>query len=203
VTDTAGQANIGKVDVQLPAVLPSRLTTLQKACTEGQFAANPAGCPPASVVGVATAITPLLPVPVTGPAYLVSHGGAAFPELVFILQGDGVRLDLHGETNIKKGITSSKFETVPDAPISSFETVLPQGPHSVLATNLPVKAKGSMCGQKLVLPTTLVGQNGAVLKQNTKVSVTGCPKAKKAKKKKRAKGARTASHRHGDQGRGN
>ncbi|HEY2283283.1 MAG TPA: hypothetical protein VGH60_07010, partial [Solirubrobacteraceae bacterium] len=153
VTSTAGQANIAKVNLQLPKQLPARLTTLQKACTEAQFAANPAGCPAASVIGSAKAITPVLNVPLIGPADLVSHGGAAFPDVEFILQGQGVRIDLDGKTQIKKGITYSRFETVPDAPISSFETVLPQGPHSVLATNLPLKARGSLCGTKLVIPT--------------------------------------------------
>ena len=184
VTSTTGQANITRVDLQLPKQLPARLTTLQKACTEAQFATNPAGCPAASVIGTAKAITPVLNVPLIGPAYLVSHGGAAFPDIEFILQGQGVRIDLDGRTQIKKGITYSRFETVPDAPISSFETVLPQGPHSVLATDLPVKAKGSLCGSKLTIPTTLTGQNGTVIKQNTPISVTGCPRARQAARHK-------------------
>jgi len=32
------------------------------------------------------------------------------------------------------------------------------------------------------MPTTITGQNGAVIKQSTKITVTGCPKQKKAKK---------------------
>jgi hypothetical protein len=39
------EANITRVTVDLPKQLPSRLTTLQKACTFAQFNANPANCP--------------------------------------------------------------------------------------------------------------------------------------------------------------
>ncbi len=176
VTQKPGEANIHKVDLQLPKVLPSRLSTLQKACTETQFNTNPSGCPAGSVVGTATARTPVLQAPLTGPAYLVSHGGAAFPDLEYVLQADerggDVEIILDGKTQIKKGITYSHFETVPDAPISSFETVLPEGPHSVLSTENP--GVTNLCALNLVVPTTIVGQNGAQITQSTKIAVTGC-----------------------------
>jgi hypothetical protein len=163
------QANVASVRVELPRALPSRLTTLQKACTDAVFNANPAGCPATSRVGEARAITPILPVPLTGPAYFVSHGGAAFPELVMVLQGDGVTIDLHGETFINKArITSSTFPSVPDVPVSSFELRLPAGPYSALAAN------GDLCASKLVMPTTFTAQNGARIEQKTPVSVQGC-----------------------------
>lgn len=175
-----GQANIAKVKVNLPVQLPSRLTTLQKACTLAVFEANPSSCPAASVVGTATANTRVLAGALTGPAYLVSHGGAAFPDLEMVLQGEGVTLVLDGNTEIKKGITSSLFKTVPDAPISTFDLVLPQGPHSALASN------GSLCKAPLKMPTALIAQNGATVKQTTRIAVTGCPKhIKKAKKKRK------------------
>jgi hypothetical protein len=182
-TSAVGQANTAKVAVSLPKALPARLTTIQQACTETAFAANPASCPAGSDIGTATAITPILSAPLAGPVYLVSHGGAAFPDIVAILQGEGVTIDLTGSINIKGGVTSAAFDTVPDAPIGSFEMVLPEGPHSGLASNLPAKAKGSMCGQSLTMPTMLTGQNGAQVKQTTKIAVTGCPKAKKKTKK--------------------
>jgi hypothetical protein len=178
VASSQGQANIAKVDLQLPRGLPARLTTLQKACTEAQFNTNPAGCQEASVIGMAKAITPVLNVPLTGPAYLVSHGGAAFPDVEFVLQGEGVRIDLDGGTDIKNGVTYSRFESIPDAPISSFEAVLPEGPHSVLATDIPAKAKNSLCGQSLTMPSTITAQNGKQIIQMTKIAVTGCTKVK-------------------------
>jgi hypothetical protein len=173
------QANISRVKVDLPKELPSRLTTLQKACLAAQFAANPAGCPPGSLVGHAVVHTPLLPVPLSGPAYFVSHGGEAFPSLTLVLQGDGVTVEIVGTTFISKaGITSSTFKTVPDVPFSSFELVLPVGKYSALAANLPAATHGSMCGQHLNVPTAFVAQNGLELHQSTPVSVTGCAKAK-------------------------
>jgi hypothetical protein len=164
-----------------------RLATLNKACLQAQFA-NPAGCPAAWVIGTATAVTPVLSAPLAGPAYIVSHGGAAFPDVVFLLQGQGITIELTGSTDIKKGVTYSKFETVPDAPISSFETRLPEGPHSVLATNLPATAKQSFCGKRLAMPTTITAQNGTQVRQSTKIAVTGCPKHKaKSRRKHTAK----------------
>jgi hypothetical protein len=168
----SSQSNLQTVKVELPERLPSRLTTLQKACTAAQFNSNPAGCPAASVVGHATAVTPVLPVPLTGPAYFVSNGGEAFPNLIVVLQGYGVTVHLVGDTFITKaGVTSSTFKEIPDVPISSFELTLPEGPFSALAAN------GNLCISKLVMPTEFIGQNGAEIKQNTPISVTGCSTA--------------------------
>jgi hypothetical protein len=182
------EANIASVKVELPKQLPSRLTTLQKACAAAQFEANPAGCPAASIVGAVRASTPLLGVGLSGPAYFVSHGGEAFPSLIVVLQGEGVRVDLTGSTFISKaGITSSTFKTVPDVPVNTFELYLPEGRYSALTAN------GNLCASKLAMPTTFVAQNGAEIHQTTKISVTGCSKIKTAQKKKKA---RTARHRH-------
>jgi hypothetical protein len=186
VASGSGQANIGAVKVDLPKQLPSRLATLQKACVAAVFEANSANCPAASAVGIAKAATPVLNNPLSGPAYLVSHGGAAFPDLEIVLQGQGITLILDGKTRIRNGITSSTFRSLPDAPISTFELTLPGGLHSVLAANLSVRAHHSMCGQKLAMPTVITGQNGAVVKRTTRVTVSGC-RAKSARKQRGAK----------------
>ena len=170
ISQGSHQANIESVFAQLPKQLPSRLTTLQKACPEATFAANPLACRPlGSEVGTAAVHTPVLPGELTGSAYLVSHGGAAFPDLDLVLEGDGVQVILTGNTSIKKGITSSTFAAVPDVPISSFALNLPVGPHSALTAN------GNLCAGTPHMPTIITAQNGAQIKQNTTIAVTGCP----------------------------
>ena len=214
MTGQGVESNIAKVKVELPISLPSRLTTLQKACLAKVFEANPANCPPDSFIGHAVVHTPILPVPLEGPAIFVSHGGEAFPSLILVLQGYGVKINLVGQTFISKaGITSSTFKAVPDQPFNTFELVLPTGKFSALAaiTNVckpvktvTVKKKVSVkrhgktvkvtkkvsetVAAPLLMPTEMVAQNGAVLKQSTKIAVTGCKAAKAAKARHKAKG---------------
>jgi hypothetical protein len=192
ITQRPGESSIKQTLLQLPGALPSRLTTLQHACTEAQFHANPERCPPQSFVGTATASTPLLSVPLTGPAILVSHGGAAFPDVVFMLQGEGIHINVVGHTDIKKSITYSRFETVPDQPITSFAVTLPEGSHSALAAN------GNLCQKALTMPTTLIAQDGAQRSQSTKLKVTGCakPLARAHKLKRALKACRRSDQAH-------
>lgn len=202
------EANLKSVHVQLPLSLPTRLSTLQGACISSHFASNPASCPASSVVGSATIHTLTLPVALHGPAYLVSHGGAAFPDLVLVLQGDGVAIELIGKTEIKGGFTYTHFDNLPDSPIESFELDLPEGPHSVLSAtknlckptktttvsrHLTVRTNGHVhritrkvkekIPAPLQMPTRLEAQNNAVLTQTTQVAITNCPKPKPQKKK--------------------
>jgi hypothetical protein len=115
--------------------------------------------------------------------YFVSNGGEAFPNLEMVLQGDGVRVNLVGDTFISKaGITSTTFKTLPDVPFSSFELYLPEGKFSALAAN------GNLCKSKLTMPNEFVAQNGAAIHESTPIAVTGCPKIKKATKKAKKKG---------------
>jgi len=196
-TGQGSESDIARVKVDLPKQLPSRLTTLQKACVAAVFEANPANCPAASVIGTARVSTPVLPVALTGPVYFVSHGGEAFPSLTVVLQGDGVRIDLVGATFISHaGITSTTFKTVPDTPFSSFELYLPEGKYSALAAN------GNLCTSSLAMPTEFTAQDGTEIHESTKISVTGCPKPKPATKKTKKKAKKASSARKSSYGRG-
>jgi hypothetical protein len=100
---------------------------------------------------------------------LVSHAGASFPDLDLVLESPGhVRVILVGNTDIKKGITTTNFATTPDDPVSSITVNLPTGPHSALA------AFGNLCTIPLTMPTTITAQNGVVVKQKTKITTKGC-----------------------------
>jgi len=212
-------ANVAKSITELPYALPSRLTTIQKACPDTVFEANPAACDEGSEIGHAIVHTPVFKNPLVGPAYLVSHGNRAFPDIEIVLQGEGITLVLDGHTDIKNSITKTSFESVPDAPVEIFELILPEGPHSALAANdnlcKPEKpgtvtekvtehVKGrtihvtkkvhKMVAEELVIPTKLVAQNGRVLEQRTKIAVSGCGAVKGSKtKKKPAKKAKRSS----------
>jgi hypothetical protein len=192
------EANIGRVDVQLPKHLVARDSTLKQACTEAQFEANPSGCPAGSFVGHAKVVSPILAKPLEGPAIFVSHGSLRYPDLDLVLQGEGVVITLTGHTFISsRGFTFSRFQSVPDAPISSFNLYLPEGPHSALAANgnlchtvhikrkrVAVRKGGRTVYETvkvrtkkplhMTMPTTITAQNGAVLRQQTKVVVVGC-----------------------------
>jgi len=173
----------------IPKQLPARLETLQRACLAKVFETNPAACPPAATIGHATIHTPVLPVPLTGPVYFVSYGGAKFPEAVFALQGDGVSFDLHGETFISKttGVTSATFRNMPDVPFETAEVTIPTGRYSEFGANLlPATNAYDFCGHKLTMPTLLKAQNGLQINQNTPITITGCTK-KHAKPKHKTK----------------
>jgi hypothetical protein len=161
----------------LPKQLPARLTTIQQACLAATFEHERSHCPAHSVIGRAVVRTPVLPVPLEGNVYFVSYGGAAFPDVVLVLDGDNVHIELHGNTFIdgKTGVTTATFKNTPDVPFESIEVTLPAGPFSEFGTNLPANANYDFCGQKLMMPTSFKAQNGLEIRQNTRVSVTGCP----------------------------
>jgi hypothetical protein len=172
----AGEANVSKLVISFPKQLPVRLSTLQQACRAATFEADPAGCPAASNIGTATAHTPILGQPLVGPVYLVSYGSAKFPDVVFVLQGEGVTLDVDGQSFVSHdGVLKVTFPSIPDAPFSTFETVLPAGRYSQFTSARSTsQAQASQCGENLIAPVSMTAQNGASITTNTRMQITGC-----------------------------
>jgi hypothetical protein len=130
---------------------------LDTVCTQPQFASHT--CPKGSVYGNATAVTPLLEEPLSGPVYLRANGGErTLPDLVVALSGRGVEIDALGKIDSFKGGLRARFDLLPDAPLSKFTMSLRGGDHGIiaLATNT--------CEHPQVASAKFVGQDNAVHK---------------------------------------
>jgi hypothetical protein len=126
----AGDANIGRVTVSLPHsefLAQQHIVTI---CTRVQFAAH--NCPKGSVYGEAKAWTPLLSKPLAGPVYLRSNGGEReLPDLVVALRGE-LEVDLVGYIDSHRGGIRTRFEAVPDAPVTRFVLKMKGGAKGLL-----------------------------------------------------------------------
>ena len=168
LTPRAGDANAKQVTITLPTQLAPRLSTLQQACNERQFASAPLGCPAGSKVGEVTATTPLLPDPLSGPIILVSHGGRAFPDIDLVLEGDGVQIVAVSTTDIEGDATSATFASLPDVPLTRLTATFPSGANALFGPS------AALCAGHPRMPVRLVGQNGATVARTVTISVAGC-----------------------------
>jgi hypothetical protein len=163
VTQAGRQANIGRARVVLPLSLALDPANAQEICTyEGGLRAD---CPAASRVGTATAISPALDGPLSGPVYFVQ--GIRFdpttgnrirtlPTLLVKLNGE-LRINLRGRTDVVRKRLVSTFEAVPDAPVSRFHMKLKGGRGGILT----VAARRGLCRRGAEIATGgFTGHNG-------------------------------------------
>jgi hypothetical protein len=123
------EAGTRSARVTLPGTLTSNIVGLENPCTEAQLAANQ--CPALATVGEASAKSPLIPVPLSGPIVAITQAND-LPKLAVLLRGPlNVRLDAF----ISLDTTSSPplikiintFPSVPDVPLSEFTLKLKGG----------------------------------------------------------------------------
>jgi hypothetical protein len=175
-TPRAGDANLASAQVTLPPSLFLAQNHIKTVCTNAQFARE--ACPAGSVYGKATAYTPLLEAPLSGPVYLRSSANL-LPDLVFALRGRGLRIDLTGKIDSVKGGLRGSFEGLPDAPVSKFVLVMNGGKRSI------IEVAANLCKEEQLATTRLIGQSNQGLKGHPEVKAQ-CG-AKKHKKKANAK----------------
>jgi hypothetical protein len=136
---------------------------ISEICRRPQFAANE--CPAGSDIGTAEATTPLLSRPLKGDIYLRANPNRGLPDLVADLEGQ-LEIELAGRIDsAKSGGLRTSFETVPDAPVSSFKLDLKGGAKGLLQN------RSTLCGKPKEAITHLVGQNGAVVNEKTELQV--------------------------------
>ncbi len=177
LTQPSGQANIGRTSVALPPTEFIDPLHIASPCTRPQFAEGK--CPPASVLGKATAYTPLLDKPLTGKVYFRANGGARpLPDVVADLNGQ-VHLVLVGQVDAlhKKGSEASRvrttFAAVPDAPVTKFVLELKGGRKHGLLVN-----SANICKSANRAIVKMRGQNGKTHDSEPEIG-TSCGNQKK------------------------
>jgi hypothetical protein len=187
LTAPAGQANIGKVQVILPKSVFIDSRHVNNPCTRVQFAegaGNGTACPAKSILGKATAYSPLLAEPLKGNVYFRSNGGERkLPDLVASLNGQ-IHVNLVGfiDSVKQKGKEGSRvrntFASVPDAPVSRFVLELQGGKKGLLQNST------NLCKTTNKATVKMDGQNGKVHDFETVVK-PACGKKSSAKKPKK------------------
>lgn len=177
VTARPGDANIARAAVTLPHSSFLAQEHIRTVCTRVQFAAGT--CPKGSIYGHATAITPLLDAPITGPVYLRSSDNP-LPDLVAALRGPNsqpIEVELAGRTDSKNGGIRNTFDLVPDAPVSRFTLKMKGGKKSLIVNSR------DLCKGKQRATVRLRAHNGKVRNFRTVVK-NDCGK-KRGKRQKR------------------
>jgi hypothetical protein len=158
LTQPAGQANIGRVSVVLPRTEFIDNARIGNVCTRPQFSEGK--CPPSSVLGEATAYSPLLDKPLSGKVYFRANGGEReLPDVVADLNGQ-VHFVLVGfvDSVHKNGSEVSRirntFAVVPDAPVSKFVLQLKGGKQGLLVNS------ANLCKSPNKAVVKMTGQNG-------------------------------------------
>jgi hypothetical protein len=173
LTQGKGQANTAAASVLLPVSEFIDQNHISNPCTRVQFNAN--DCPKLSILGRATAVTPLLDQPLKGPVYFRSNGGAReLPDIVAVLHGP-IDVELVGFVDAvqKKGTETSRIRTrflsVPDAPVTKFTMSLFGGPKRGLLVN-----SRDLCKTGRLVTIALKAQNGRSKLTNSRIG-TSCP----------------------------
>jgi hypothetical protein len=145
-----GDANLSGLVLRLPRSAFLDQAHIRTICTRVQFAAK--ACPPGAIYGQATAYTPLLDQPLSGPVYLRSSDHN-LPDFVADLHG---LIDVEAVARIdsKNGGIRATFSEVPDAPLSKV-TVQMQGQKKGLIVN-----STDLCFAKHKAAAQFSGHNG-------------------------------------------
>ena len=196
---TSGQANIDSAKVTLPLSIALDPKNSQVVCSVAAAAAL--NCPAKTIVGKVTAVSPLLPDPLSGNVFLVqgirtnAQGQQikTLPSLLIPLSGD-VQLILHAKTSVDgAGRLVSTFSGIPDAAVSNFKLTINGGSKGILV----VTGRGkSICKSAQNGTGQLTAHSGTVENLDIDFGTPACgsSKAKKTHGHKQAKTKKHAKH---------
>jgi hypothetical protein len=178
----AGQSNLKQVEVTLPPSLALDPDNSQSdaLCEFVDGRKTIPECPKSSIVGTATARTPILDQPLNGPVYFIKHirtdpkSGRqirTLPTLAAVLQGEGVTLVLRATSSVDDDdqlVTT--FANIPDAPVSSFKLNINGGKKGIL-----VISDADICKSTQILEQVTDGQNGKTRDDRVTIATPSCP----------------------------
>ncbi len=180
LSQPAGQANLKKVRVALPLSLALDPDNANGLCEFADGSKATPTCPKASIVGTATATTPILNEPLSGPMYFVKNQRtvaatgrqrATLPKLVIPLVGEnGVKLTLTGTSAVEDGQLVTTFDNIPDAPVSSFKLNINGGKGGIL-----VISDADICKSTQIAEQQVDGQNGKDADSSISIQTPSCP----------------------------
>ena len=184
VRSRAGDANVARASVTLPHSAFLAQEHIKTICTRVQFAANE--CPQGSIYGTATAYTPLLKEPLSGPVFLRASD-SELPDMVASLKGQ-FDVELVGRIDSVNGGIRSTFDLVPDAPVTKFVMNMFGGKRSLIVNS------ANLCRSDNRARVRLLAQNGRRLNSRPEVQTACKPKGPKGKGE--GKGASKHNGRH-------
>jgi hypothetical protein len=174
-TATPGEANSKAVSVLLPKGQLLDNAHIGTVCTRVSFANET--CPDGSLIGTATATTPLLDQPLAGNVYLRSNPEHELPDLTIDFKGQ-IDFTLSGHIDSIKERFRTRFEAVPDVPVSSFSLRLAGGSKGLLRNS------ESLCAKTRRATVKMTGQNGATVNA-APVLQTACKSTARGSRKHR------------------
>jgi hypothetical protein len=166
VSQGADEATSSKVVVTLPLGVGPDLSALNTTCPSADFDAGT--CADATKVGSATAQTPLLADPLTGPVYLVARNGGGLPQLG-IAFGGLLPVKLRASVTVGAGARLvSTLDGLPDVPLSSFTLVLDGGDRGLL------RSDSDLCAAAPTIDAAFTAQNGVEHTAGAVVDARNC-----------------------------
>jgi hypothetical protein len=180
LTQKPGQANLKKVKVTLPLSMALDPDNANGLCEFVDGTKADPTCPKASIVGTATASTPILDEPLSGPVYFVKNirkdpkSGReirTLPKLVIPLVGqNGVKLTLTGTSDVENDQLVTTFENIPDAPVSGFKLSIIGGKGGILTVS-----GADICKNTQVADQQITGQNNKPADTDVYIQTPNCP----------------------------
>ena len=175
----AGEANTRSVTVTLPKGELLDNSHIGSVCSKVDFAAN--SCPAGSRVGRAQVTTPLLDQPLAGSVYLRSSS-SGLPDLALDLEGQ-LDIEAVGFVNSVDERYRTRFQTVPDVPVSEIDLDLAGGHRGLLQNS------EGLCRARRFASMRLLGQNGRQLNRRVRIQLP-CSHARHKRGLRRAAEAR-------------